>query len=373
MKAARRTMHLGLLLLSTLGMSHAQFLLETGMRTTHDDNISNSGLGMQDVVAEMFLNAGYEPAIPSGTLQFHYMGAFDYFRSFTERSFAQHLVGGVWTREFDDESGLLNLGASYTRRDHRTELSFADYSLLSFYSNVRWALGDATNAKLGYRLRGLAYAEMADLNNTEHSAFGQVSHQLPTLTTVFGEISIGRKSYTNAVTTTTGGMRGLSSDPSTTIAGAGIRVSQSVFAATGMHIGWRMQSILSADQRYFADGYLISDDEIFDSRYGYEGNAYYGGLTQIVWGLTQLSLDFASEQKGYLNRPVEDWDGNVGTAIRSDLRTTLSLGLETPLAREGFLSDLTLSAGVDLIRNASNDIRYDYRNTVFSVQLSVGW
>jgi hypothetical protein len=351
----------------------AQFLLETGLRTTHDDNISNSGLGLQDVVTEMFLNAGYEPAISSGTLQFHYMGAFDYFRSSTDRSFAQHLVGGVWTRDFDDETGMLNLGLSYTRRDHRTELSFADYSLLSFYSNVRWALGDDTNAKLGYRLRGLAYTEMADLNNTEHSVFGQLSHQFPTLTTVFAEMSIGRKSYTNAVTTTTGGMRGLSSDPSTTIAGAGIRVSQPVFAATGMHIGWRTQSILSADQRYFADGYLVSDDEIFDSRYGYEGSAYYGGMTQILWGMTQLSLDIASERKGYLNRPVEDWDGNVGTAIRSDLRTVLSLGLETPLARDGFLSNLTLSTGVDVIRNASNDVRYDYRNTVFSVQLSYGW
>ncbi|NUM65404.1 hypothetical protein HUU39_09000 [candidate division KSB1 bacterium] len=83
--------------------------------------------------------------------------------------------------------------------------------------------------------------------------------------------------------------------------------------------------------------------------------------------MTITTISGGVQEKGYAARPAYDLEGNQTATERNDSRQVFGLQLEKTFSRPGF----TLGLRYDRIRNASNDLFYDYTNNAVTAQLAL--
>lgn len=366
------------LLILTLN-AQSQFMLNTSIHSAFDDNVNNNYLNTYDMFTQFSLQSAYDIEGESKNLQIFYIGSYNYYRNVIARSFHIHSTGLVFTKLFGKESETtLNIGGNFNLRRGREMFTYFDNNQYIAYINIKQPLSERAFGKLGYRVRYLAYNELNELNNLENYFFAQMLNFFASKTTLALETNLGIKTYTNAppetISTSAGMGKGKyiidDSNPSVIQLAGNIRIAQSIFDKTGLSLAFGYQRNLQQETRYLPSGYIISDDDLFDDNYGYEGPGFEATLTQILPWSMMGKVSFNYLHKKYVNRPAYDLLDSIKADVRVDKVSYLSVIIE----KEFFwLNGLTVSLMYDFIRNTSNDEFYNYKNNVWAISFDLGF
>ncbi len=272
----------------------------------------------------------------------------------------------------------LNAGLTCNLRRNRASYTFYDHQQVSAYVNLKHYLAERSLSRVSYSFRYLSFDELSDFNYVEHYGFAQLTQSFTTKTTLILEADLGTKIYTSANLEETASMsrgRGhggrvvAASRPKVTQFAGIARLGQSLVAGTGLSLTAQYQINLQKDSRYLSSEYgVISDDELFDDHYGYEGPQVNVMLMQLLPAGMVMKISGGTQQRKYSERPAYDLDGNQLAGERADTRRVLSMQLEKNFKTLGF----SLGLAYDSIRNESNDRFYDYTNNALTAQLSFG-
>lgn len=376
----KRIMFLALLsFLLGFTVAWAQFSFGARVMTMYDDNVNNNHLGISDNVALFSLQAAREWENETRNTQLFYSGAYSYFEQVRERAFQYHAMGLVHSRLFgEDQQTQLNAGFTYSLRRNRESYTFYDHQQVSAYASFKHYLAERTLGRFSYSFRYLSFDELNDFNYAEHYSFAQLTQSFTTKTTLILEADLGAKIYTSANFEEPAGMprgRGygggmIAASRPKVMQFAGIaRLGQGLVAGTGLSLTAQYQLNLQKESRYLSSEYgVISDDELFDDHYGYEGPQVNVMLTQLLPAGMVMKISGSLQERNYSERPAYDLASNQIANARADNRRGFSAQLEKKTALLGF----SIGLAYDYIRNLSNDSYYDYANNAFTAQLSWG-
>lgn len=363
-------MSLLLTFVSTYKVS-AQFDVEANVAGMYDDNINNNYLQIGDKISMLSLNTGYSVSYPDWEIRLFYDGNLNYYQSVIERTNQIHSGNlNVVRYSGEDSENVLNLGLSFGQGFYHDSYSFYNHSTVSASVNYKYVLSETMINKLGYVFRSVSFAELGDFSYTEHGVSGNLSFALPTNTTVIAQTDLGAKFYPLANTTegSSGVRKGTASImPSVAQLTGMVRVGQSIFEGTGLSLTTRYQWNIQKQTRYLSSSYgVISDDELFDDHYGYEGLQASLMLTQILTESMLLRITGGWQNKTYSTLGAYDLSGGQVADSRIDNRSYVSFFVE-----KEFDLGFSLKGAYEFIRNASNDAYYDYRNNAATLQLTV--
>ena len=357
------------------GTGMAQFSTEATVTTMTDDNINNNYLHVSDRVTEAAIKTGYDWESEQSNIQLFSMGSFNYFSATTDRTYYTLAFGSTYSYLFDaDEQTLLNAGGTYSLRMGRGDYTFYDNSQLALYTNIKHHFAERVIGRASYSFRSVAFPELQEFNYVEHYGFVQATLFLPTHTTLILEADIGTKIYStpNFDSTMQGSGRGArrlssASTPSVTQFIGLARIGQPLMEGTGMSLMTSYQTNLQKESRYLSSEYgTVSDDELFDDHYGYEGWHMSLTLTQLLPAEMTLKATGSLQNRNYTERPAYDLAGNTISATREDTRKTLTLLFEKRFVSAG----ISLGVTYDYIINASNDAFYHYTNNALTGRIA---
>jgi hypothetical protein len=362
------------LLVLVVASSHdarAQFGVEASVTGMYDDNINNNYLQISDKISTLSLNTGYGMEFGNWYGRAYYDGVLNYFQSVTERTNQFH-SGNLSFSHLSgrDDKNILDIGLQYGEGYYHGDYSFYDHSIWSAYINYKQFLSDRIINKVGYSFRSVGFAELSDFSYSEHAVYGNFSFALPTNTTLILQTDLGSKFYsTPNPIAETGGIRksSLSIMPSVTQLTGFLRAGQSIVEGTGLSLTTKYQWNIQKQTRYLSSDYgLISDDELFDDHYGYEGLQAYLMFTQVLSESILFRITGGMQTRLYSSLSAYDLAGNTAADQRIDRRSYISLFLQ-----KNFDAGFSVKAAYDFIRNASNDAFYDYNNNAATLEVTV--
>jgi hypothetical protein len=145
-----------------------------------------------------------------------------------------------------------------------------------------------------------------------------------------------------------------------------VKIGQGLAEGTGLSLLGQYQTSLQKESRYltFLDG-TLTDDEVFDDHYGYEGPLASLMITQLCPADIRMRISGTVQQRRYSDRPAFDLAGAVVASQRIDDRTTFSATAEKSFPSLG----IRLTLVYDHIINSSNDSFYDYKNNAFALRI----
>jgi hypothetical protein len=354
-----------------------QFLLSADAGAMYDDNIDNNLLQQKDRIALLSLDAGYDWETDRSLTELFYSGSLNYYTTIVSRSMTYHTAGLKYSHTSGEEGTTQwNAGLSVNLRSNRNDYSFYDHTQLQASTNVRHAAAPSFLLRAGYTLRSLAFRELPDFNYNEHYGFAQATAFLPTSTTLIVEADLGFKRYTtaNADTALSAGSGGTgrtgtsAASPSVLQAVLVGRIGQSIAEGTGVSLTFQYQTSLQKESRYLASSYgMISDDDLFDDHYAYDGLQGSLMLTQLIGESTTLRLTAGWQDRHYTSRPAYDVQDSVIAPLRDDQRMFLSAFVEHYVEALG----VSIGFSYDHIVNRSNDPYFHYSNDAAAVRFSV--
>ena len=352
------------------GNVYAQVSFEPRISTMYDDNVLNNYQMVSDKVSTLILDAGYGFGDSSWLGRVYYDGALNYYQSITERTNQFHSLHASFAHySGEDEQDVFTLGFSYGQGFYRGSYTFYDHTQWTATVQYKQFLSDFVINNLGYAFRSISFPGMSDFSYSEHALSGSLSFGLPTQTTLIVQTDLGAKFYSTSSTSVTDGMHkgGMSYVPSVIQFAPLVRIGQSIIEGTGLSFATKYQWNLQKQTRYLSSSYgAISDDELFDDHYGYEGLQASLMLTQILPESMLLRVSGTFQNRLYSSLAAYDLERNALSSQRNDQRTSLSL-----LLQKSFEMGFTLKAAVDFIRNSSNDAYYGYRNTAVALEISL--
>jgi hypothetical protein len=314
-----------------------------------------------------------------------------------------HHAGATYRVDFAEGRHKLFVGGNATVRSNGASWSDANFGGIQGLANLQLTLRPGATLRTGYRLDARRFPDLPDLNQLEHSGFASLLVNLPSRTTIIGEVQTGAKRYDGEVVfvdapalldpSGSAGTRGrglgrglglMSSVPSasqvedhasqvTWLA----RVAQSIVDRLGVSAQFSQRrsfgtvppGVVETPPGFFEDG-------VYDDPYASDLDAL------------SLTAKYAFAR----GDAVEAWSA----WMRKDYRATLALGPEGwPLAGEPLRSDRVTRAGagwtipvfpaktgataIDVIagyvftRSRSNDAFYDYTSHMLGVSLAVSF
>jgi hypothetical protein len=359
------------------GTALGQWQIEFGAGTIIDDNAFNTSQRIPDRITALSLGLSHTWETDNTSVNASYNGEFNYFALVPTRTFSAHEGGVTYDLMFNEEQDFLFEGAAaYSTRINRPEFNVFDYSQFSLSAQARGHASDAVLLKGGYTFKSLAFGQVFDFNYIEHMLTASSVLNLAQRTTLVTEADFGLKKYlTPNPTTATGSstgrqsgrMGGSVSTPEASQLIGSFRIGQGLSATTGLSLSGQYQWSLSKESRYLVlDEGTLTDDELFDDHYGYEGGSLMMKLTQTMPSEAKAVFSASIQDRRYSSRPAYDLIGNQVASQRKDTRIMMTAGVEKEFTA------LSLKAGLEFNRiiNLSNDVLYDYRNSVLSLHLA---
>ncbi len=357
--------------LSATNSVKAQFDVEGSLTAMYDDNINNNYLRISDKISRVNINSGYQFALGDWQTRVSYDGILNYYQTVLERTNQYHSGNvNILHTSGEEEQNVLSLAFAYGEGYSRGDYSFYDHASLTGSVQYKQELSETIVNKLGYVFRSVRFAELGSFNYTEHALSANLGISLPTKTTVIAETDLGAKFYSTA--NATGGMGGMrrgsvSIMPSVTQFTGFIRVGQSIVDGTGLSLTARYQWNIQKQTRYLSSSYgVISDDELFDDHYAYEGLHTSLMVMRVISESMLFRLTGGLQNRMYSTLAAFDLSGNQVADERIDRRAYVSVYLQ-----KEFDFGFILKGAYDLIRNASNDKYYDYWNNAATVELTI--
>ena len=350
-------------LLLTSTALRAQFFFEPGFSTMFDDNINNNALQLTDKIAAFSLNTGHSWDTARWNATLGYSGNLNYFHSTTDRTSQSHTASFSAGRTFgDEEESVLQMGVSFGRGFYRGDYSLYDHSLLSASIDYKGFLSERLLGKGGYAFRSMTFSSIPDFNYLEHVFSGSLSVAASEATTIIGEAELGSKFYTASGAGSVGGATG----PAVSQFTGGLRIGQGIVEGTGISLAAKYQWNLQKEMKSLLLTYgSVSDDELFDDHYGYEGLHPSVMLTHVLSGSAMMRLTAGSQERLYTSLPAYDVEGSVLADRRTDRRSYIAVTLQ-----KSFEAGFSLKAAFELIRNKSNDPFFDYSNQALTIQVT---
>ncbi len=354
----------------------AQLSFQGKISAMIDDNVNNNSLRLSDRITSLGLQVGHDWETELTNTQLFATTALNYHTFVPGRTFQYHMAGLAYSRLWgDDEETLLNAGATVGFRSDREEYLFYDHRMISLYANLKHAFSGGMLGRAGYTLRTLQFSELPAFNYTEHVLFAQSSFFLPSRTTIILQTDIGAKLYGTAnedsVSATQGNGRGRSGEsvsaPGVIQAIGSIRIGQSLTEGTGLSVTAGYQANLLKEARVLGSEFgMMSDDDLFDDHYGYEGPQAGLMVTQLLPWDMKLRINGSWQERQYATQAAYDLEGILVDPHRFDVRRAVGLHLTVPLTPLG----CTVEAAYDHISNRSNDPFFTYTNNAFVIQIS---
>jgi hypothetical protein len=351
---------------------YGQFNAHTTISSMYDDNVNNNALQLKSNVSILNFNGGYSWDSDNSMANVFYDGSFTYYESLLERTNHFHSINADYTKLYgDDNQNALNMGGLVGTSLNRDAYTIFDHSQYSAFINYKYFVADWMINKGGYTFRTIKFATLSDFSYTEHSLFAHAAFSVTPTTTFIMQTDIGSKFYSSTPAMANSSMRkGVISSlmPSVTQLIGMVKIGQRITEEIGLNLTERYQWNLQKQTRYLSSEYgFISDDELFDDHYGYEGLHSSATLTALLSESMTLKLSGGIQNKLYSSLSAFDLSGNIVADQRMDTRTYINIGLQRNFEDLG----ISLKGSVDIIQNTSNDSFYDYKNNAFTLELGI--
>ena len=273
----------------------------------------------------------------------------------------------------------------------------ANYRGVSAFANLEVRPAPTSALRTGYRFTGRTFPDLGSLDQQEHAVFGSALVNLPSRTTLIGEVTTGVKSFDRVVDTNI-----MDPGPALPVAatrvgrgpGVGQQTGATSFRPSPMHVltsvrGDRAQlvQVFGRVAQSLADRLSISgdvtvrwafggapptlvatpevlfDDAVYDDPYASDGWSLRVGMKRVFAGGAALEGGVWHVAKDYTAAVALDAEGLplADYAVRRDRAWRGSVELSLPIApeRSGPVS-LHWWAGYRLTGSTSNDAFYTY-------------
>lgn len=350
----------------------AQVETELSVMTMTDDNVYNNADKLQSSATSLSLTSGYAWLNESSEFRVFYDGSYSYYGALTERTNHVHSLNMGYAVNTDTGGNdILRMMLSYGSGFNRDALVIFDRSFFSAAADWKLLLSDRFINRIGYELNMVSYPLLQDFSYTEHSIMVNGAYAATPTTTAILQADLGSKFYATPSGVSSETMRkGMMSSilPSVTQLTGMLKLGQGLGDGIGLSASLRYQWNIQKQTRYLSSDYgYISDDELFDDHYGYEGFhstiVYTHHLSDALLGRLSLGV----QNKEYSALAAFDMEGNIVADRRLDSRYYLNALLEHYVES----ADVTFKLALDLIDNRSNDLFYEYRNTAVTIQCDV--
>lgn len=348
-----------------------QWSFDPRVVTMYDDNLANNAAHLTDWSTTLLLAPGYALEGASWDLRMSYDGAYKFFHTLADMSNQIHAANAAGSWYWGDEQQhSLDVDLTFGRGLFRGDFAFYDHTLAGATAQIKQFLMPTLIQNIGYQARSVDFDELGDLSYVEQSLSADVRWAAATGTTIIAQAELGAKYYRLPLVIDTLGTRGASSTlfaPDVAQWTGMLRIGQSLAEGTGLSVMAKYQSNARKQSRFLASSTGdISDDELFDDHYGYEG--FHGNmmLTQVVSTSSLVRLTVGQQSRHYSSLAAYDMDGLPVADQRVDQRRYVSLFFQKS-TEQGYV----FRAAVDLIRNVSNDAFYDYGNTAITAELAI--
>jgi hypothetical protein len=408
---------IGLLLLYPAAPAHAQpsFSIEAGRSL---DAIA-FGVGESGSRGVTSVAAGAEVVLAAERLRLHH--AFDAQTYSTPGDWLSlvHRGGATWKAAFGPRAGhALFAGFALTFRHNGESWAAADYRGAAAFLNVELRPAPTFAVRSGYQVDRRAFPDLPVLDQTEHRAFGSVLVNLPSRTTIIGEVAAGWKAYEGGTgapdvpdlesamnagavsvpgtgTSATGQRRGTgrplivptasptfivrTGAPRTTARQVTVfgRVAQSLAARLGLSVDLSAREVFGAvPPALLTTPAGFFDDGVYDDPYASDARMVRATLKRVWPSLAELSASVSWFDRRYTGTPASDAAGVPlpdGSLRRDDVRRA-RLTVRLPIApdRTGRLA-LALVGGCGWLRHRSTDAFYRYTSQSAGIGLSLGY
>jgi len=321
-------------------------------------------------------------------------------------SFLQHDAGLTW-RLGDTAGPHAFLGVSGTRRRNGDAWAAADYDAVGAKANFVWSPRAGLTLRAGVRADARRFGELPALDQVEGSGFVSALVNLPSRTTLIGEVFLGGKSYagetivmpdggvaTKAGTHTgsgkgkgTGGM-----GPDVRPAGVAalttgdddagqltwlVRAAQSLGPRTGLSLQYTRRSVFgSVPPVVVTTPALFFEDGVYDDPYASDASAVRTVLKHVFAGGAEAAIEGYWLDKDFVATVALDEKGEPRPdgALRADTVWRAAAWATVPVlgGRTGAVA-LALELGWQYTRHRSNDAFYLYDAHAVHVGLSAAY
>lgn len=379
-------------LVALISAAEAQVALNADLYTTYTDNVFLTASQRGDLMQSAYIDFDYQL---DADLSLYYSGNANVFSKNADLFNHVHSFGASYARPLG-AAGLFFSGATLSLRLDRPLYDYRDFAAGRAFASFEPYLHPALITRLDYTLSYQNFLNAADYSYREQHLDAQLTHYLPTRTTLQLNGELGLKSYLHET-----------AQPSRNplLWGTRLKAAQSLGPNLGLQLAWHHQGILAGQSRYadwfwydpnklFEDpyktkakwydpdelykaqskAYWYDPDELFEDRYSYSGDQWSATLKYLAPLNCELAASFYRESRLYRQRPAYNLAGVLTGESTTETRRTARLGL----AREFYL-DSTLFQEIALELEwlyrsvASNDAFYDADAHAYSVGVQFGF
>jgi hypothetical protein len=321
-------------------------------------------------------------------------------------SFLQHDAGLTWRLGETTEPHAF-LGVSGTLRRNGEAWGAADYDALGAKANLVWGLRPGLTLRAGVRADARRFDELPALDQVEGSGFASVLANLPSRTTLIGEVFLGGKSYAGEAMLVPGA-RAEAEPGSQMGAGRGrgpggmgpglrpagatavtagdddagqltwlVRAAQSLGPRTGLSLQYTRRSVFgSVPPVVVTTPALFFEDGVYDDPYASDASAVRALLKHVFGGGAEAAIEAYWLDKNFVATVALDETGEprADGALRADTVWQASVTASVPVlgSRTGAVS-LAIELGWQYTHHRSNDAFYRYDAHSVRVGLSAAY
>ena len=385
-------------LVALVSAAEAQVALNADLYTTYTDNVFLAASQRSDLMQSAYIDFDYQP---DADLSLYYSGNANVFSKNADLFNHVHSLGASYARPLGT-AGLFFAGANLSLRLDRPLYDYRDFAAGRAFASFEPYLHPGLITRLDYTLSYQNFLNATDYNYLEQHLDAQLTHYLPSRTTLQLNGELGLKSYLQET-----------AQPSRNplLWGTRLKAAQSLGPNLGLQLAWHHQDILAGQSRY-ADwfGYAPNEifdelykaktksktyrydpdefykappasqthwydpDELFEDRYSYSGDQWSATLKYLAPLNCELAASFHRESRLYSQRPAYNLAGILTGESTTETRHTARLGL----ARSFYLDSTPFQEIVLelewLYRSvASNDAFYDADARAYSVGVQFGF
>ena len=271
-------------LVALISTAEAQVSLNADLYTTYTDNVFLTASQRDDLIQSAYIDFDYQP---DADLSLYYAGSANVFSENADLFNHLHSLGASYARPLG-AAGLFFAGASLSLRLDRPLYSYRDFAAGRAFASFEPYLHPALITRLDYTLNYQNFLNAADYSYREQHLDAQLTHYLPSRTTLQLNGELGLKSYLQETT---------QSNRNPLLWGTRLKAAQSLGPNLGLQLAWHHQGILTGQSRH-ADWFRYDPNEIFDELYetkakskdwyktkakGYDPDEFYKATSQAYW------------------------------------------------------------------------------------------
>ena len=390
--------YLSACLVALISSAEAQVALNADLYTTYTDNVFLTASQRGDLMQSAYIDFDYQL---DANLSLYYSGNANVFSENADLFNHVHSLGASYACPVG-AAGLFFAGANLSLRLDRPLYDYRDFAAGRAFASFEPYLHPELITRLDYTFSYQNFLNAADYSYREQHLDAQLTHYLPSRTTLQLNGELGLKSYLQET-----------AQPSRNplLWGTRLKAAQSLGPNLGLQLAWHHQDILAGQSRYAdwfgyapneifdefykaktkskaywydpdefykapptSQAYWYDPDELFEDRYSYGGDQWSATLKYLAPLNCELAASFYRESRLYSQRSAYDLAGVLTGESTTEMRHTARLGL----ARAFYLDstpfqEIALELEWLYRSVASNDAFYDADAHAYSAGVQFGF